>query len=128
MTNRGFTPQNRVEAAAGTEIFKEGEDAEAAFLVLEGKVEVRKQTGDSHRVIATLGNGDVVGEMALFGTQEQRSADAVVVEDAKLFRLSKDDFEGRLAGIDPVLRRMVAILVSRLRDATEELTQLRGEG
>lgn len=126
MANGGFTPQNRVEFAAGTEIFHEGQDADAAFLVLEGQVEVRKRTDEGHKVMATLGNGDVLGEMALFGGV-LRSADAVAVSDTKAFRLSRADFESRLAGTDTVLRRMVTILVGRLRDATEELARLRGE-
>lgn len=120
MSNGGFSPQNRVEFAPGTELFREGEDADAAFLVLEGKVEVRK--GD--KVIATLGNGDAVGEMALFGATT-RTADAVAVEPTKAFKLSRGDFEQRVAGTDPVLRRMVTILVARLRDATDELAKLR---
>ena len=126
MANGGFTPQNRVEFAAGTEIFHEGQDADAAFLVLEGQVEVRKRTDEGHKVMATLGNGDVLGEMALFGGVH-RSADAVAVSDTKAFRLSRADFESRLTGTDTVLRRMVTILVGRLRDATEELARLRGE-
>jgi len=126
MANGGFAPQNRVEFAAGTEIFHEGQDADAAFLVLEGQVEVRKRTDEGHKVMATLGNGDVLGEMALFGGVH-RSADAVAVSDTKAFRLSRADFESRLAGTDTVLRRMVTILVGRLRDATEELARLRGE-
>jgi CRP/FNR family transcriptional regulator, cyclic AMP receptor protein len=121
----GFSLQNRTEFAAGTEIFHEGQDADAAFLVLEGQVEVRKRTGDGHKVMATLGNGDVLGEMALFGG-DVRSADAVAVTDTKAFRLSRADFEGRLASTDAVLRRMVTILVARLRDATEELSRRRG--
>ena len=118
MANGGFTPQNLVEFAAGTEIFHEGQDADVAFLVLEGQVEVRKRTDEGHKVMATLGNGDVLGEMALFGGVH-RSADAVAVSDTKAFRLSRADFESLLAGTDTVLRRMVTILVWRLRDATE---------
>ncbi len=122
MSNGGFSPQNRVEFEAGTELFREGEDADAAFLVLEGKVEVRK--GD--KVMATLVNGDAVGEMALFGATT-RTAHAVAVEPTKAFRLSRADFEKRVAGTDPVLRRMVTMLVARLRDATEELARLHHE-
>ena len=48
MANGGFTPQNLVEFAAGTEIFHEGQDADVAFLVLEGQVEVRKRTDEGH--------------------------------------------------------------------------------
>ncbi len=124
MSNGGFAPQNRATFEAGTEIFVEGQEADAAFLVLEGQVEVRKRTDDGHKVMATLGNGDVLGEMALFGG-ELRSADAVAVTDTKVFRVSRDEFQNRLSGIDPVLRRMVTILVARLRDATEELSRLR---
>jgi len=56
-----------------------------------------------------------------------RSADAVALTDTKAFRLSRADFENRLAGTDAVLRRMVSILVARLRDATHELARLRGD-
>jgi CRP-like cAMP-binding protein len=72
------------------------------------------------------GNGDVLGEMALFGG-DVRSTDAFSVTDTKAFRLSRADFEGRLASTDAVQRRMVTIFVARLRDAIKKLSRLRAD-
>ena len=54
-----------------------------------------------------------------------RSADVSPVTDTKIFRLSRANFEGRLASTDAVQRRMVNFLIMRLRDATEKLSRLR---
>jgi CRP-like cAMP-binding protein len=68
----------------------------------------------------------VLGEMALFGG-DVRSTDAFSVTDTKEFRLSRADFEGRLASTDVVQRRMVTIFVARLRDAIKKLSRLRAD-
>ena len=51
-------------------------------MALERQLKVR--TGDGNKVMATRGNGDVLGEMALFG-DEVRFADALSVTDTKEF-------------------------------------------
>lgn len=62
----------------GTHLFKEGSTASAAFLVESGEVELYRGTGDARRVVARVGSGSVLGDIAMFGdTPYVSSAKAV---------------------------------------------------
>jgi len=65
---------------AGDYIVREGDDAKGeAFMVHEGRIEVRRQFGSEHRVLRVLNKGDLFGELALF-RNAPRSADVVAAE------------------------------------------------
>jgi len=54
--------------APGAVIFRQGDaGSEEAYLVHEGKVEIRRRTSAGERVLRTLAKGDLLGEVALFG-------------------------------------------------------------
>ena len=64
---------------AGEVIFKEGDDAKSeAFLVHEGKVEVRKNLGGEDKLLRVLGKGELLGDFALF-RNAPRSATALAM-------------------------------------------------
>ncbi len=52
-------------AAAGTVVFREGDDGDRACVITTGEVEVLKASGSRDVLLAVRGPGDVVGEMAL---------------------------------------------------------------
>lgn len=69
----------------GWSIMMETTPADSTYIVLEGSVEIRK-----HReVLATLGAGDVVGEIALV-SHRLRSASVVAVSRVRALRLSAE--------------------------------------
>ena len=64
----------------GEFIFREGDDAKGeAFMVQDGKVEIRRHFGAEDRVLRVLGKGDLLGDLALF-RNAPRSANAVAAE------------------------------------------------
>jgi rhodanese-related sulfurtransferase len=68
----------------GELIFREGDDPRGeAYVIHSGSVEIRKQFNGTERVLATLGEGELMGEMALF-RRGDRSASAVAVNDTEL--------------------------------------------
>jgi CRP-like cAMP-binding protein len=70
--------------APGQVIFRQGEAGQReAYLVHEGTVEVRRQTGTGKRLLRTLGKGDLLGEVALFGSSPH-SGTAVALERVTL--------------------------------------------
>ena len=53
---------------SGDVIFREGDQTRGeAYMVHEGKVEVRRLIDGTERLLNTLGQGDLLGEVALFG-------------------------------------------------------------
>jgi len=101
----------------GQVLFEEGEEGKAAYLVLDGVLEVSRIIGDEARHLATLGRGEIVGEMALIDHQP-RMGSVKAVTAAKLMCISEkslSDRMGKLAENDQVLHFLLKTVVRRLR-------------
>ena len=75
---------------------KQGDDGEAAFVVVSGEFEVSKQSGQSLIKIDVRNPGDVLGEMALL-SRSPRSASVMAITDCEVLRISPDAFENLLS-------------------------------
>src|SRR6266568_3022624 len=109
-----------LDCKAETFLFRTGDAGDAMYIIEHGKVRICVQAIDGHEVTLTeLGRGDFFGEMVLFDGQ-QRSADAVVAEDARLAVLSREHFLSFMRGTPNVAVEMLTALANRLR-RTDEL-------
>jgi hypothetical protein len=107
----------RREVDDGEILFEEGDKADKAYLLLDGKVQIYRTIGNKEVVLATLGRGDILGEMSLIDNQP-RMASARVIGKARLTVISQDDLASRLGKLDEndkVLRRLIDVFVNRLR-------------
>ena len=96
-------------AARGSLIMRQGEPADALYLIESGQVVVEQ----SGQTIATLGEGDFFGEMSLL-TGEKRSATVIALSDAECFRLDKEIFKAVIQR-RPDLAADVAKVLARRR-------------
>jgi len=101
---------------AGESIVGEGASGVGFYLVLEGKVEVRKGV----RVLASLGKGEFFGEMSLIDDQP-RSADVVAVTPARCWALSSWAFNALVKANPEIALVMLKELVKRLRAVDSSL-------
>lgn len=95
---------------AGEVFIHDGATDECLYLIREGEVEVRRR----NQVLAHLGVGDIVGEMAILNRQP-RNADVVAVTDCNLSRLTAADFFDlcqHLPTLKIILTRLVAYRLS----------------
>ena len=107
----------------GTVLFKEGDKGEEAFLIIAGQIQLWKNVLSEYpQMLGTVGPGDVVGEMALFDNRP-RLAEAMVSEDSEVFVIPRGDFSERIASMNPVMRRILQIMVERVRKMTDEFMQ-----
>ena len=107
--------------AQGQPIFIHGELGDEAFVILQGRVQIRS----ANVVIALLEEGRHFGEMSLVDNKP-RAADAVAVEDCRLLVLSRGAFHD-LMRRNPVfavkmLWSFVKAMTGRLRYTTNELS------
>jgi CRP-like cAMP-binding protein len=108
----------------GEKIFTEGDDGDAAYLIKSGKVKIVKEKDeDSHRTIATIEAGQVIGEMSLIDDQP-RAASAIVLEETVVMVISKENLQERLDKTDPVVVRLLNTFTDRLRKQSEAIIDL----
>jgi CRP/FNR family transcriptional regulator, cyclic AMP receptor protein len=107
---------DEVQVDAGHVLASEGARGHEMFVIASGGVEVTK----AGRTIATLGSGDVVGELSLLDGKP-RTADVVATEPSTLLVVAGREFEPLLHDIPELSVRLLKALAQRLREADEAL-------
>ena len=104
---------------AGDVIFKEGDDAKSeAFLVHEGKVEIRKFLGGEDKLLRVQGKGELLGEFALF-RNAPRSATAVAAEPVTLLLIPANRLDAMVRTNPALALAIIKDLVGRMLAAEE---------
>jgi CRP/FNR family cyclic AMP-dependent transcriptional regulator len=98
---------------AGAEIIREGDVGESLYVVVEGRVEVRK----GEKRLAELSEREVFGEMAVLDPGP-RSATVNAVTDVTLLTIRREDFADIMAERHEIARGIIQVLTRRLRAAT----------
>ncbi len=105
----------------GSQIISEGEEGDALYLILSGKVKVVLYGEEGKEIILSImKEGDVFGEMALFDG-EPRSANVEVVEDAECFIIHGDALLNYIKTHPAVALNFLAHLSRRLREADRKI-------
>ena len=111
------------EADAETTLFQAGDDGDAMYLIESGRVRIAVTDEDKRQIVlAELARGDFFGEMAIIDGK-QRSADATVIEPARLAVLSRDSFLKFIRNNPIVALEMLSATFSRLRHTDKMLQQ-----
>jgi len=105
----------RREFAPRTVIVREGTADDSAYIVLSGRVAVRRRDPDSgiDFLLAELGEGEMFGEIALL-TRKPRTASVVALETTSCGVLEQMDFDQLLTDHPSALKAMMAALAERL--------------
>ncbi|WPJ95045.1 cyclic nucleotide-binding domain-containing protein [Coraliomargarita algicola] len=105
---------------AGKLIFSEGDLGDEAYRVIEGCVEISIKEDGKRLVLATLGEGEIFGEMAMVESRP-RSASARALEATTLSVIARDDFEIALSNREEELVPYLATIFDRLRVTNDRL-------
>ena len=107
-----------------TRLFRQGEKGDAMYLIESGRVRISIHDDEKQELtLAELAQGDFFGEMSIIDGR-QRSADAQVIEDARLAILSRDAFLSFVRTNPDVALKMLSALTDRLR-RTDDLLRSR---
>jgi hypothetical protein len=101
-----------VQVSAGDQIIRKGEAGTSLYIVVSGRVRVH----DDDRLLATLGEGEVFGEMAVLDP-EPRMASVSAVEAALLLRMDGSALEDLMTEYSEIAQGIIRMLCRRLRVA-----------
>ena len=111
------------EFDADTTLFRAGDDGDSMYLIENGRIRIAVTDQDQKQIVlAELARGDFFGEMAIIDGK-QRSADATVIEAAKLAVLSRESFLKFIRNNPIVALEMLSATFLRLRHTDKMLQQ-----
>lgn len=103
-----------LHAGAGSVIFAQGDESDAAYFVVAGRLRISGTDLDGHVAFDhELGRGDVVGEMGLIDVAP-RSGTLVALRDATLATLSLETFQRLMVEHPAVMLRIFRQLLARM--------------
>jgi CRP-like cAMP-binding protein len=118
-------PDMRLKYEKGDLIIKEGDYGTSVYKIIKGEVGIFDESGDREIGLATLGPGEVFGEMSFMsGGTETRTASAIALQDTELevwhpSRLSKEYEE-----MPPIIKYIANQALERLARTNKLLVEL----
>lgn len=100
----------------GQEIVRQGDTGVGAFIIRSGKVDIVQDRDGKQTKLATLGPGEVIGEMALLD-EFPRSATATAAEPTTVLGIQRWHFLGILQSHPQLALALLPILSRRIRNA-----------
>ena len=112
---------NAISLPEGEKLFSKGDAGNGCYWLEEGllKVSITSDSGEE-RIIAFLGPGSIVGELAMIDGLP-RSATVEVLKESRLHFISRSAFAKRLEETPRILGYVVTTLAARLRQANDEM-------
>lgn len=114
----------RLTYDAGQVIFNAGDTADAAYVVIEGTVEISVPTPNGPIVINTMTRNEILGEIAIVG-DVPRTATAKAVSKLETLKISKELFVKIIRENPDAAVELIRILAARLASTTSQLTRTR---
>ena len=101
----------------GDFLIKEGDTDQTVFVILDGKIKILKEVGKQQKGIATLSEGDWIGEIS-FTKKVPRTASAMAMENSRVMAIN-------IATLDVLEEKTRLYILKKLNDlASERINQL----
>lgn len=110
----------------GEIIFSRGDVGDCMYVIQEGQVQVFVDRGGEQVILKVLGQGDFIGEMAIFA-REVRSASVRAFGKARVLTVDKKNFLARVQKDPSLAFRILENLSKRIRELSDEVVELRGK-
>jgi CRP/FNR family cyclic AMP-dependent transcriptional regulator len=105
-------------------LFEKGDEGDAAFIIIDGEVEVLVPDDGGEQSVAVLGKGEIFGELAVICDQARSTAIAARTE-LEALRLDRGTVLNLMREFPEFSLEMVRLVGGRLEDTTRDLVQAR---
>lgn len=113
---------DRVNFRPEAVMMKQGDDGDAAYVIIDGKGDVLIDTPNGPIKVAELGPGQIVGEIAIL-IDVPRTATIKTPEGLTALKISKENFLRLLHGSPQVGVEIIRVLASRLEATNAQLRE-----
>lgn len=104
----------------GQVLIQVGDAADAAYIIIDGSVEISVPTPRGTVVVNTSGKNEIVGEIGIFGDMP-RTATVTAITKVEVLRISKDLFMNVVRQNPDAAIELIKILATRLANTTQQL-------
>mgnify|MGYP005848129099 CR=1 FL=1 len=115
-----FTSE-RLTYRKGDILFRQGEDGDAAYVILQGRASVLVESPSGEIKVADLSENSVVGEIAII-CDVARTATVRAETQLEVLRITKENFSRLLSDFPEMTLEILRVLAQRLSQTTAELT------
>lgn len=116
-----FTSE-RMTFAAGDVLFRQGDESDAAYVLVSGSADILIEAEDGPVRISTVAENAIIGEMGIV-TGDPRSATIVATSAIDALKLRKEVFLAVLAEFPTMALSVTRLMVKRLQDNIVAVTQ-----
>ena len=116
----------RVGFDSGKQLMRQGDPADAAYLIIDGHAEVTLETPAGPVVVATLGANDFVGEMGILG-DAPRNATVCAKDRLIALRISKEPFMRMVREFPTMAVSIMRELAQRVDSTNHQLSAAHAE-
>ena len=115
---------DRVSYNAGQTLFQQGDEGDAAYVILSGSADILVDSDGNQIKVAELEPNAIVGEIAIL-CDVSRTATVKATAPLEALRIRKDHFLRLLREFPEMTIEIVRVLADRLSHTTAELTAAR---
>lgn len=101
-------------------LFREGDAPDAMYIIKSGALAVTKAKGNSEIILAQIGPGAMVGEMALFD-MKPRSANVKATKDTEVIALPYESLTKQMEQLPVWVRAIMKNMNENLREANKKI-------
>lgn len=112
-----------IDKYKGTHLFREGDVADACFIIKDGEVELYRTIGLAKTVVSRIGAGSVVGDIAMFQERPYLSS-ARAITATRVLRLEHDRLVPLLLSRPVLAMRWLVNSLSRLESTQQRIIRL----
>jgi CRP-like cAMP-binding protein len=103
-------------------MFNAGDMGDAAYIVIDGSIEISVPTPGGPIVVNKLGRNDIIGEIAIFG-DVPRTATAKAITAVETLKISKELFTKVIRENPDAALELIRVLAARLANTTNQLSR-----
>ena len=109
-----------LSVAAGKQIFANGDIADCVYLIKQGLVRMSVGEGVQQRQLGLVGEGQLVGEMAVVD-QQPHMFDAFAHTAVELQRIDSHQLLDRIEQLDPIVKQLLENAIDRYRSGLDSV-------